>query len=108
MKNRLLPMWKVGVIVTAVGVVTLIAAACTGTQPVQKTAQVLSVDANTVMGSDGVKNPADICVASSRFQQGVLPRSILTTRGWRGIRVCSSPRTLNPGPSRSWASAGAK
>jgi hypothetical protein len=33
-------------------------------------AQTLTVDANTVIGGVGVKNPADICVGSSRFLQG--------------------------------------
>ena len=33
-------------------------------------AKALTIDANTVIGSAGVKNPADICIQSSRFPQG--------------------------------------
>jgi hypothetical protein len=64
---RLKNLWKVWAIVAAVGAVALLAAACGGGA---KAAQVLGVDANTVIGSEGVKNPADICIASNQFQQG--------------------------------------
>ncbi len=67
---RLSKLWKVGAVAALAGVVALVAAACTGTQAAPKTAQVLSVNADAVIGSAGVKNPADICVVSSRFPQG--------------------------------------
>jgi len=50
-----------------IGAVAIVAAAC-AVGP--KAAQTLIVDANTVIGTEGVKSPQDICVVSSRFQQG--------------------------------------
>ncbi len=91
---RLSKLWKVGAIAAFIGVVTLVAAACAGSPTVTvtpptvtvtpptvtvtsptvtatKVAQVLIVDANTVIGSEGVLNPQDICVVSSRFPRGL-------------------------------------
>ena len=65
---RLSILWKVGICAAVIGLVVALAAACSSGP---KTAQVLILDANTVIGSAGVKNPQDICVVSSRFQQGL-------------------------------------
>ena len=73
-------LWKIGA-AAVVGVVALGAAACAGqtvtvTPPAvtvtatPKVAQALILQADTVVSSTGVKNPADICVQSSRFPQG--------------------------------------
>lgn len=92
---RLFKLWKAGAIAASIGVIALVAAACAGSTTVTvtpptstvtappktvtvtppavtatKVAQVLIVDANTVIGSAGVTNPQDICVVSSRFPQG--------------------------------------
>jgi hypothetical protein len=86
---RLSKLWKVGAVVASIGVIALVGTACAGettvtpppktvtvTPPPQtvtatpKVAQTLIVDANTVIGGEGVKNPQDICVVSSRFPQG--------------------------------------
>jgi hypothetical protein len=81
---RLPRLWKVGVVVGLIVVAAVVAAACASSP---KTAQALIVDANTVIGSAGAKNPADICVQSSRFTQG---ESVV----WR-IKVYD-PATGNP------------
>jgi hypothetical protein len=81
---RLLKLWKVGAIAASVGVIALVSAACAGETTVtatpppktvtvtatQTVARTLIVDANTVIGAEGVLNPQDICVVSSRFPQG--------------------------------------
>jgi hypothetical protein len=63
---RISKLWKAWAIVAVVAGIVLSVSACAG----GKTAQVLNVNADVVIGSAGVKNPADICVVSSRFQQG--------------------------------------
>jgi len=63
---RLLKLWKVGALVAGIAVMATVTVACAG----GKTAQVLTVNADAVIGSAGVKNPQDICVVSSRFPQG--------------------------------------
>ena len=63
-------LWKVGAITAVVGVVAVVAAACATATPTPKVAQALMVDSNTVISATGVTNPQDICVVSSRFQQG--------------------------------------
>lgn len=64
---RLSRLWKVWASAGLIGLIIVVAAACSSGP---KTAQTLIIDANTVIGSAGVKNPADICVVSSRFPQG--------------------------------------
>ena len=81
---RLPRLWIVGVIVVLIVVAAVVATACTSSP---KAAQALTIDANTVIGSAGAKNPADICVQSSRFPQG---ESVV----WR-IKVYD-PTTGNP------------
>jgi hypothetical protein len=66
-------LWKIGATAAIVGMVSLVAAACAGGQtatPTPKVAHTLILQADTVVSSTGVKNPADICVQSSRFPQG--------------------------------------
>jgi hypothetical protein len=63
---RLSKLWKVGAVVAVIAVTAIVVAACAA----PKTAGGLGVNADTVIGSTGVKNPADICVVSSRFPQG--------------------------------------
>ncbi len=66
-------LWRIGATAAVVGVVALVAAACAGGQtatPTPKVAQTLILQADAVIGTVGVKNPADICVQSSRFPQG--------------------------------------
>ena len=68
---RLSKLWKLDILIGLASVVAMSAVACAGVQtPTPKVAQTLIVDANTVMGSEGVKNPQDICVGSSRFREG--------------------------------------
>lgn len=64
---KLSKLWRPGILVVLVVVVATLAAACSGGT---KAAQVLTIDANTVVGSEGAKSPQDICVVSSRFQPG--------------------------------------
>jgi hypothetical protein len=63
---RLLKFWKAGALVAVIIGIIIAATACSGGSK----AQVLSVNADAVIGSAGVKNPADICVVSNQFQQG--------------------------------------
>ena len=68
---RLSRLWRLDILVALIAVVAMSAVACAGVQTsTPKVAQTLIVDANTVMGSEGVKNPQDICVGSSRFREG--------------------------------------
>ena len=83
---RLLRLWKFGAIAAVIGLVALVATACAGTTTVTaapktvtatvsaptvtKVAQTLILQSDAVIGTVGVKNPADICVESSRFPQG--------------------------------------
>ena len=64
---RLPRLWTVGVIVGLIIVAAVVATACASSP---KAAQALILQADTVVSSTGVKNPADICVGSSRFPQG--------------------------------------
>lgn len=64
---RLPRLWRLGATVAMAAIVTTVTVACAGGP---KPAQVLIVNADAVIGSAGVKNPADICVVSSRFPQG--------------------------------------
>jgi hypothetical protein len=63
---RLSRLWKLSIFVILTGVVALGIVACSG----GNSTQTLIVDANTVIGSEGAKSPEDVCVISSRFQQG--------------------------------------
>jgi hypothetical protein len=64
---RLPRLWKVGVAVALIVVAAVVATACASSP---KAAQALILQADTVVSSAGVKNPADICVGSTRFPQG--------------------------------------
>jgi predicted transcriptional regulator len=59
--------WRIVAIVAIVGVVALAAVILSGGPGA---AQGLVLQADAVMGSTGAPSPQDICVASSRFQQG--------------------------------------
>ena len=63
---RLTRLWIAAASTALIGATVFTAAACAG----PKTAQVLGVNADAVIGSAGVKNPQDICVVSSRFPRG--------------------------------------
>jgi len=78
-------LWKFGAAAAVIGVVALVAS-CAGTTTVTaipktvtatvtaptvtKVAQALILQSDAVIGTVGVKNPADICVESSQFPQG--------------------------------------
>jgi hypothetical protein len=72
--------WSMGVVAAIVGAIAVVATACAGSQTVTltpqtitvtpKVSQTLTLQADTVISAAGVKNPADICVQSSRFPQG--------------------------------------
>ncbi len=64
---KLSKLWKAGAIVALAGVVALVVAACSSSP---KAAQALILQTDTVVSSQGVKNPADICIQSSRFPRG--------------------------------------
>ena len=64
---RLSKLWKIGAGAALIGVIALVAAACSSSP---KAAQTLILQSDAVIGAAGAKNPADICVESSRFQQG--------------------------------------
>jgi len=64
---RLPRLWTMGVIVGLIIVAAVVATACASSP---KAAQTLMLQADTVVSSTGVKNPADICVESSQFLQG--------------------------------------
>lgn len=73
-------LWRAGVITAVVGVVSVVASACAAGQTVTITppavtvtpqaAKTLILQTDVVIGTTGIKNPADACVQSSRFQQG--------------------------------------
>jgi hypothetical protein len=60
-------LWKFVATAAIVGVVALVGAACASGP---KAAQTLILQSDTVIGTVGVNNPADICIESSRFPQG--------------------------------------
>ncbi len=64
---RLSRLWKVGASVGLIGLIVVAAAACASSP---KAAQTLILQSDVIIGTVGVKNPADICVVSSRFPQG--------------------------------------
>ena len=63
---RLSGLKKLGAGVGLIGLAAVMAACSSGPKP----AQTLILQADTVVSSQGVKNPADICVQSSRFPIG--------------------------------------
>lgn len=84
---KLARFWKIGAGAVVIGIVALGSVACAGGQTVTLTPQTVTVtpqpvtvtpavsqalvlQADTVVSSAGVKNPADICIQSSRFPQG--------------------------------------
>lgn len=63
---KLLKAWKAAVMIAVIIGIVITAAACSG----GNSSQVLGVTADVVKGSEGIKNTADICVESNRYQQG--------------------------------------
>jgi hypothetical protein len=63
---KLFKSWKFAAMITVIIGIVIAATACSGGSK----SQVLNVTADAVIGSAGIKNPADTCVVSNRFQQG--------------------------------------
>jgi hypothetical protein len=57
---------KTGAVTAVAAGLIITASACSG----GKVAKNLNVNADTVLGAAGLKNPADSCVISNRYQQG--------------------------------------
>ncbi len=64
---RMSRLWRTATGILLVGLIVGAAAGCSSGP---KAAQTLIVDANTVTGSAGAPSPQDICIGSTRFQQG--------------------------------------